>query len=118
MRNFVIALTTAATLALSISPGGQPIANALTHNTMETNSNQADGLVGVWEFTKGDIGATYVIVLDLKADGSYTKQLRTSIGAGGTHSGTWKYRGAVVYLSGDGNWPPISHDLSTFTKVS
>ena len=74
--------------------------------------------VGTWQGGYGDAGATYRVTLTLNGDGTYRKTLATNIGVGGAHSGTWSLKGTTVYLSGDGNWPPYSHDLSTFLKVS
>ena len=56
----------------------------------------------------------------LRGDGTYTKTLEARVNGapyGGTHDGTWSARGTTVYLSGDGNWPHITHDLSEFRKV-
>jgi len=77
--------------------------------------------VGTWERNgPNDSRATQRIILELRADGTYTKTLNATVDGkpyGGTHSGTWKARGTTVDLSGDGNWPSISHDLREFRKV-
>jgi len=82
-------------------------------------------LVGTWVGGAGDGGGSYVVELELHADGTYKKTLTARVsnpdgtgnGYGGSHNGTWTAKGSVVYLSGDGNWPPYSHDLSKFRKV-
>jgi hypothetical protein len=90
----------------------------------ETNS----GLIGTWVYE--DAGSVHYtrIEITLRPDGTYTKTLRartpgwggggTGIGGlGGTHHGRWTARGMVVSLSGDGNWPPSTHDLSSFRRI-
>lgn len=85
------------------------------------NSRSDEGdLAGTWEYEGGDGGGQEKITLILRADHSYTKKLEsTAQGSryGGIHSGTWTARGMVVSLSGDGNWPPYRHDLSSFRKI-
>jgi hypothetical protein len=86
-------------------------------------------LAGTWRYESAS-GVGYTeIVLVLKADGTYTKHLKFrtpamysgAVGSGptggGEHSGTWTATGTVVSLSGDGNWPASTHDLSEFHRV-
>jgi hypothetical protein len=85
--------------------------------------------VGVWVYEDaGSVHYTH-IELTLRSDGTYTKTLQArtpgwggggvvgAAGLGGTHSGTWTANGSVVHLSGDGNWPPYDHNLTTFRKI-
>ena len=79
-----------------------------------------DQLVGTWVREKSDANTYQKITLTLRGDGTYTKALEARVNGapyGGTHDGTWSARGSVVYLSGDGNWPRITHDLSEFRKA-
>lgn len=90
-----------------------------THSVVTVEAEEGS-LVGAWHFSGGDLSAHQTIDLELRGDGTYTKEFSATVqGApyGGTHSGTWTARGMVVYLSGDGNWPAVSHDLSRFTRV-
>jgi hypothetical protein len=90
----------------------------------ETNSE----LIGTWVYE--DAGSVHYtrIEITLRPDGTYTKTLQgrtpgwggggTGIGGlGGTHQGRWTAKGMVVDLSGDGNWPQSTHDLSSFRRV-
>ena len=77
-------------------------------------------LPGTWEYEGGDGSAHQKITLILRSDQTYTKTLEAKVNGasyGGTHSGTWTADGMAVRLSGDGNWPPYTHDLSRFRKV-
>jgi hypothetical protein len=90
----------------------------------ETNG----GLIGTWVYE--DAGSVHFtrIEITLRPDGTYTKTLGARTpgwggggkgigGLGGTHQGRWTSSGMVVYLSGDGNWPQSTHDLSGFRRV-
>lgn len=95
-------------------------ANAGTGMAFANSSSDESDLVGTWQYEGGDAGGQQKITLTLRADHSYTKTLDANVQGshyGGTHSGTWSARGMVVDLSGDGNWPPYTHDLSSFRKV-
>lgn len=86
-------------------------------------------LAGTWRYESASAVGYQEIVLELKADGTYTKQLKFRtptmysgmVGSGptggGEHSGTWTATGTVVSLSGDRRWPASSHDLSGFQRV-
>lgn len=118
MNKLTTAMTTAAAmLTATVTPGCQPVAPQPVYSTIPAEPTHMDDVAGTWTGGKCDPGACYQIILELRADGTYTKQLKTNIGVGGAHSGTYRVRGTVVYLSGDGNWPPYSHDLSQFQKV-
>lgn len=101
---------------MQVSPGLQQVG--------ETNS----GLIGTWVYE--DAGSVHYtrIEITLRPDGTYMKTMRartpgwggggTGIGGlGGTQQGRWTAIGMVVHLSGDGNWPPSTHDLSSFSRV-
>jgi hypothetical protein len=83
-------------------------------------------LIGTWEIAEGDHGAAGIILLELRANQTYKKTLSanvsnpngTSNSYGGTHEGTWRSRGKIVYLSGDANWPPYMQDLSKARKLN
>jgi hypothetical protein len=107
---------------MTVRVGGVGWAAApMTFQTLAQSSGVDQSLVGKWVGGAGDGGGSYVVELELRSDGTYMKTLtaKTSDGAGygGKHRGTWKSRGKQLFLSGDGNWPPYSHDLSTFRKV-
>ncbi len=105
-------------LALNVANLGQ--SKTAAASPLLATANEQDSLIGTWHFSGGDLSAQQTIDLALRADGTYTKTLSANVrGAhyGGTHSGTWTASGTVVYLSGDGNWPAVSHDLSRFTRV-
>jgi len=78
-------------------------------------------LVGTWEgHGPSDNRAKQHVVLELRSDNTYTKTLDAVVDGkhyGGTHSGEYKARGKTVYLSGNKDWPPSNHDLSTMRKV-
>jgi hypothetical protein len=92
----------------------------------------SNSLVGTWRYESASLSHYQEIVLDLHPNGTYDKRFRArssqymSIGGightgtgptmGGDHSGTWTANGSIVRLSGDGNWPPVTHDLSQFTR--
>ena len=119
-RKAVFAASTVSLLMLTLCVVGNCTSTLVTTSISTNLSSSSDDTwaVGTWEGGRGDAGATYRITLTLNADGTYRKTLATNIGAGGTHSGTWSLKGTTVYLSGDGNWPASSHDLSTFRKVN
>ena len=85
-------------------------------------AQSASELVGRWEGQGlSDSGAKQYVVLELRADSTYTKTLDAVVNGqryGGTHSGTWKSRGSFqIHLSGDGNWPAYTQDLKSLRKV-
>jgi hypothetical protein len=85
----------------------------------QTSRDSRARLAGTWRYQTRDATTSQRIVLILRSDGSYTKTLDARVNGanyGGTHSGTWTANGTVVSLSGDGNWPAYTHDLSTFQK--
>ena len=103
-------------------PSGHDLRNyqKLTSGAQTDSSagaQDASWAIGTWVGGNGDTGAIYTVTLTLNANGSYHKTLSTDIGVGGSHSGTWTLKNTTVYLSGDGKWPPYSHDLSKFKKV-
>lgn len=118
MKILFCAVTMAVVTALF---GGSAGCHALTAGAeVQAESAAANALVGTWKGTAGDSYAHQYVTLELRGDGTYTKTLSAAVGGsnyGGTHEGTWKANGMTVYLSGDGNWPPYSHDLSKFQKV-
>jgi hypothetical protein len=82
-------------------------------------SDDSTRLVGTWRYSTSDANTSEKISLVLRDDGTYTKTLDAKVNGvpyGGTHSGKWTARGLVVSLSGDGNWPPYTHDLARFQK--
>ncbi len=98
------------------------VACGTSGSTAFANGATADDrdLVGTWEFQGGEGSAEQKITLTLRRDHSYTKTLEASVNGvpyGGTHSGTWNADGMNVRLSGDGNWPPYTHNLSSFHRV-
>ena len=81
----------------------------------------------VWLKSSGDMVASHTTLLTLRSDGTYTKQFEAAVGGalayistgfGGTHDGTWTREGDLVYLSGDGVWPPYTEDLKLFRQIS
>jgi hypothetical protein len=97
-------------------------------NGSQGGGDPNSGLVGTW--VSEDSGSAHYtrIEITLRPDGTYTKTLRartpgwggggTGVGGlGGTQEGRWTASGMVVQLSGDGNWPASSHNLSSFTRV-
>ncbi len=126
MEKLLFLATAPLALLLSNTVGvGQPVNVTTGPNPIFVATGDTQDLVGSWVGGAGDGGAAYVVELELHADGTYKKTLTAKTnnadgshsGYGGSHSGTWKAKGSVVYLSGDGNWPPYSHDLSKFRKV-
>jgi len=88
--------------------------------TEVSSQDDRSASVGEWVKESGDSGGEQRIILVLRADGSYRKTLDATVGGrkyGGTHEGTWTAEGKIVDLSGDGNWPAFSHDLSEFRKI-
>jgi hypothetical protein len=86
---------------------------------VQSSEDSRARLAGTWRYATRDASTSQKITLVLRGDGTYTKTLEARVNAadyGGTHSGTWTAKGMVVHLSGDGNWPAYTHDLSTFTK--
>ena len=86
------------------------------------SAQSASDLAGTWEGQGlSDSRARQFITLELRADGTYTKTLDSVVDGkhyGGTHSGTWKFLSSrQVFLSGDGNWPSYTQDLSLLRKV-
>jgi hypothetical protein len=76
--------------------------------------------VGTWLKEVSDATAQQKITLVLRRDGTYRKTLHAviqGVSYGGTHEGTWSINGTIVQLSGDGKWPPYSHDLSEFRQI-
>jgi hypothetical protein len=84
-------------------------------------AQSAEELIGTWEgYGPSDSRAKQYTILELRADGTYTKTLDAVVDGkhyGGTHSGTFKSRGLLVYLSGDGNYGPYTQDLRYLKKV-
>jgi hypothetical protein len=85
------------------------------------------GVTTVWLKNSGDIVASHTTLLTLRSDGTYTKQFAAAVGGplaslsrgfGGIHDGTWTREGDLIYLSGDGNWPPYTEDLKLFRQIS
>jgi hypothetical protein len=113
----VVALAASLGLCGSVAcgtTGNAGIAFASTHASVDGD------LAGTWEYVGGDGGGQQKITLILRSDQTYTKTLDATVNGahyGGTHSGTWTSEGMTVRLSGDGNWPPYTHDLSAFRKV-
>ena len=86
----------------------------------EGGQEATDQLAGTWVRERSDSNTYQKITLTLRGDGTYTKVLVAQVNGapyGGTHDGTWTAKGTVVSLSGDGNWPRITHDLAEFKKV-
>jgi hypothetical protein len=87
----------------------------------QSSSAQDDQLIGVWEGNgPSDSGGQQHTVLELRPDHTYTKTHQAKVNGtsyGGTHSGTWTANGMKVRLSGDGNFPPYTQDLSVMRKV-
>ena len=110
-----VVITALLTPAITKSSGQEPPrAGAMVQQEDKTQ------YVGTWEMESGDSGAHQKITLALRADNTYSKTLEARVGGspyGGTHEGTWTAKGTVVNLSGDGKWPPYSHDLSQFRKI-
>ena len=86
------------------------------------------GLIGTWVYE--DAGSVHYtrIEITLRPDGTYAKTLQARTpgwggggsgigGLGGTQQGRWTATETVVHLSGDGNWPQSSYDLSSFKRV-
>ena len=118
-KNDCVIATTVALLSFFATAGCQR-ADAGAGTAFASSSDAESDLTGTWEYEGGDGGAQEKITLTLRADHSYTKTLEANVQGspyGGTHSGTWTANGKVVSLSGDGNWPPYTHDLSLFNKV-
>lgn len=95
--------------------------NASGQQVQASSSRRPYALVGTWHYEASDIRTHQAIDLVLNADGTYTKTLSSVVDGtpyGGTHSGTWTADGMSVHLSGDGQWPAYTHDLSTFRKMS
>ncbi len=106
------------TLFSAMVPMTPNTALSQTTNLTPVQNNSAQ-LTGTWVREKSDAATYQKITLVLRADGTYTKTLVARVNGapyGGAHNGTWSARGSVVSLSGDGNWPPISHDLAEFRR--
>jgi hypothetical protein len=82
---------------------------------------ETTALAGTYYYEGGDAGGRQKITLELRSNGTYTKEMKADAGGltglGGKHSGTWRASGTEVWLSGDGTWPQYTHDLSAFRKV-
>jgi len=88
-------------------------------NLVQSSQDDRARLAGTWRYATSDANTSQKITLTLRSDGTYSKMLDARVNGasyGGTHDGTWTARGMVVSLSGDGNWPALTHDLSSFTK--
>ncbi len=72
----------------------------------------------VWLKTAGDNSAFSTTTLILRSDGTYTKKLEASLQGvfGGIHLGRWTQQGDILHLSGDGNWPPCTENLTLFHR--
>ena len=117
-KNYCAMATVVALLGL-FGPVGYGRASARAGKAFAILNDESD-LAGTWDYERSDAGGQEKITLILRADHSYTKTLEANVQGshyGGTHSGTWTARGMVVSLSGDGNWPPYTHDLSLFRKI-
>lgn len=101
----------------AVQPGAAVVPE--TEPMFRSFAQDAGQLAGVWIRVRSD-GSTYQkITLILREDGTYTKTLEARVNGsnyGGTHQGTWTARGTVVSLSGDGNWPALTHDLAEFQR--
>lgn len=93
--------------------------HACYHGEEARSDCKSSPLLGKWRYEHSDYSASETIDLVLRSDCTYTKTLDARVQGshyGGTHDGTWTAEGTTVHLSGDGNWPPYSHDLSKFQK--
>ncbi len=107
-----------AVLSLGSLPA-YPAGQGTLRQEFQNRTDDRARLAGTWRYQNSDTYTFQKITLVLRADGTYTKTLEARVNGspyGGTHSGTWTASGTVVNLSGDGNWPAYSHDLSTFRK--
>lgn len=89
-------------------------------------NDDADQSVWIKGSDQNDMITASTTMLILRSDGSYTKQFGAVVGRGigtasggygGTHNGRWTSEGNLVHLSGDGNWPSYTEDLSLFRQV-
>jgi len=117
------ATTVAALAALLLAAtgcGSSPSGAPYSRSSADAPSNRK-ALAGTYYYEGGDSGGYQKITLTLRSDGTYTKVLNAAVpglsGLGGTHSGTWTASGTSVTLSGDGNFPAFTHDLSAFRKI-
>ena len=115
-------------IAFILSRPPIPPATASAHDTAPPNPSDfnSPALIGTWELAEGDSRASAVTLLELHADGTYKKTLSANVNNlshpsnsyGGTHTGTWKSRGQMVYLSGDDKWPAYMQDLAKARKLN
>ena len=88
----------------------------------QTDGGQVDPALylGTWQRTVSDATGTTRITLQLRQDGSYTKELYAVLRGhefNNSEQGTWRADGPVVLCSGDGNAPASRHDLRLYQKL-
>lgn len=116
-KSINLVLASLAVLAFGTAAGCSLAAERGT--SVQSSRDDRARLAGTWRYESNDPGAHQRVLLVLRADGTYTKTLDAVVNGskyGGKHDGTWTARGMEVRLSGDGNWPAYTHDLSTFQR--
>ena len=76
--------------------------------------------IGTWQREINDSTGDTKITLQLRGDGSYTKNMDAVLRGRefhGSENGSWSADGPVVRCSGDGNYPVSTHDLRYYKKL-
>ena len=112
-------LVTTACVLLAFSLFGHAAISGSASNFQSSPSDRTPYL-GTWQREVSDSTGTTRITLELRGNGSYTKNLDAVLKGRefhGADNGTWSADGPVVHCSGDGDSPPSNHDLRYYQKV-